>query len=702
MNQKRSRYKAKPPRDKRSKRRDSHHTSAPARSHRHEESIPVSTEVPTVFEALITVISDDGEPFAVATDRDLAGVYPRLLIDPTANVKVGDTVTVEVFDEQEGTFLANVLTDKQKTEEDNLYTFLGLFYEYGAYGGVRAMHRDLASVDFVVEDAPNSPPNPGDIVRVMPGKRPTKGATPVTIVENMGANPQGIESQIAIENHNIPQEFPSHVLADADMLKPTLTKEDITKREDLRDVPIVTIDGADSRDFDDAVWAERTKDGYHIIVAIADVAHYVQEKSKLDNEAFERGNSTYFPDQVIPMLPERLSNDLCSLRPNEDRPVLAVHMWINNKGQLIKQKFVRGIIHSHARLTYVQAQAALNGEATTVASYIIDRTLRPLYEAYKVLLTARQKRGTFDLDIPEPYLLMDDKGTITELAVRDRLDTHKLIEEMMILANVAAATALETKGAPCLYRVHPEPSNEKMTRLKAVLGGHGFMFTDSPTQYDYQKLVKQVAGHEAASVLMRNILQSQQQAKYDQDNIGHYGLALHRYAHFTSPIRRYSDLIVHRSLIQNLGLAGKGGLTQSKSQIHAVADHINVTERRSQQAEWEARDRLMAKFYTDYIGKEFEANVMTVAKFGCFVSIDQVAEGLVPARLMKDGYYVFIEKELILKGKRTKKIIKAGMKLKVKLIEANRANGKLTFTLANVQKKSFKEKRGFGAKKRTR
>lgn len=659
---------------------------------------PHNETPPTIFKAIITTFTEDGDPCALPLERPLVGLYPRLLLDPKSAVKVNDEVTVEIVKQLDDiTFLAKIIAEVAPGSRDELPAFIGIYKEVGGYAHVRPMHKELAAIDFSVHDKGGFTLADGDAVRAQPGVRPARGATPVTIVEHFGANSLGLESLVAIENHGIPQEFPQDVLDAAAKLPASLTKAEIAEREDLRKIPIVTIDGADARDFDDAVWAEPTKDGHHIIVAIADVAHYIAEGSALDQEAQDRGNSTYFPDRVIPMLPERISNDLCSLRPHEDRAVLAVHLYIDSEGNLTKHQFVRGIIHSHARLTYEQAQAAFDGESTDIDPMIIENTLKPLLAAYQVLLKQRKRRGAIDLDIPEPKLVMLEDGRVEKVENRARLATHQLIEECMILANVAAASALQEKGAPCLYRIHPSPSKEKLDTLKSVLQLHNLKFAsgDNPHQQDYQKLVDKVRTHQASDLLMRIILQSQQQARYDQENIGHYGLALQRYAHFTSPIRRYADLIVHRSLIKTLKLPGAGALSAPNKKIENTGKHINITERRSQQAEWEARDRMIARLYQDQVGAEFDGLVMNVLKFGCFVSVqDGLIEGLLPARLMDDDYYRFDEKARVLKGQRTKQVYQPGTRVKVKLIEADRAAGRLTFALAKPKKAHSKKPKG--------
>jgi len=511
-----------------------------------------------------------------------------------------------------------------------------------------------------------------------------RGRSPVEILEVMGPNPKNLASMVAIENFNIRQEWSEAVIAESEALKKELSAADIAAREDLRKLPIVTIDGADAKDFDDAVWAEAEGDGFHIVVAIADVAHYVRQGSELDKEAILRGNSTYFPDMVVPMLPERLSNDLCSLRPHEDRPVLAVHMHIDGQGRLQKYKFVRAVIHSHARLTYERAQDALDGKGDDDAKAVLESTLLPLQAAYKCLWAARQRRFAIDLDIPESVLILNEAGEVSDVGVRDRLETHKLIEEMMILANVAAARALGTKGAPCLYRIHPEPDGKKLDNLKGIMQPHGICIkANTPTQQDYARLIDSIRGKPGEAMLMKSVLQSQMQAKYSTDNVGHYGLALSDYAHFTSPIRRYADLTVHRHLVEFYGLAGEGGVNVSARDLGRAADSINDTERKSQKAEWEARDRLMTRFYQDFVGEKFEATVVTLMQYGCFVSIGNgVAEGLLPMRLMKDDHYIFDEAKKHIIGKKTKRKLQVGTVFEVVLDNADRVEGRLTFSLA--------------------
>ncbi len=543
---------------------------------------------------------------------------------------------------------------------------------------LRALNRQLASIPFVLSKTEQaSHYQNGQVLRVKAERRPPQGPTPCNVVDVIAPDTSGQESMIALENYNIPTTFPAEVMAETDALAPfTLTNE----REDLRNTPLITIDGADARDFDDAVWAERTERGYHIIVAIADVSAYVTPDSALDKEAEKRGNSVYFPDRVVPMLPERLSNNLCSLIPHTDRPVLAVHLYMDDQGRLRNHKFVRAVMHSHARLTYEQAEAALQGQQDEQSAPVLASTLQPLAAAVKILLKARQNRHALDLDIPESRLLLDDTGKVTGVANRKRLFVHQLIEECMVLANVAAAKTLATTSTPGLYRIHPEPGPEKLDVLKNILRQHALKFSggQTPQAHDFARLTRMVNAHPAKDVLMRMILQTQQQAKYDAENIGHFGLALSHYSHFTSPIRRYADLIVHRALIAKLNL-GAGGHQHSVKPLAKVAEHINLTERRAQQAEWEARDRMISRFYQQHVGKTYDATIISVQKFGCFVRVEDVAEGLLPVRLMQDDYYQYNEKRQSLEGQRTGHKLRPGDTIPVVLIGADEVEGKLTF-----------------------
>ena len=670
-----------PPRRQSSRKKKAHNKGRPSpRQHREKRQRKKDPSAANIHEIQVMGLTEDGEAFARLTDDAIAGHFPLIILDATANASVGDIVQATLTESAPGQFIANITN--QGVEEKEVQPLLGVVRHRRQGMSFVPFNRELQAIRFeFVAHHPDL--RDGRVVEAKPGRRPSRGPTPVTLAHVVGDSVAGMESAIAIHNHGLPTEFPEDVLGEAAALPAKLKDDEVEEREDLRDIPIVTIDGEDAKDFDDAVWAEKDDDGFHIIVAIADVAHYIWEGSHLDREALDRGNSTYFPDRVIPMLPERLSNDLCSLRPKVDRPVLAVHLWINSKGNLVKHRFSRAVIHSTARLTYTRVQKALDGQPDGEITPLMSTTIAPLYEAFQCLLKARKYRGAIDLDIPEKYIEMDEKGHVTGIRARERLAAHQLIEEFMILANVAAAQALGSKSAPCLYRIHPSPEKTKLDTLKLALATQGIKFTTPAADVrskDYAKLVEKIRHHDASPFLMQSILQSQQQAKYDPQNVGHFGLALGQYAHFTSPIRRYSDLVVHRSLIATLKLPGQGALGKSAGRLKKMADGINTTERRSQKAEWEARDRMTAEFYNKFVGDIFEGLITSVQPFGVFLSIDDGAvEGLLPMRLMKDDFYRFDEKKQMLIGQKRKKKIALGNRIKVKLIAADGVDGRLTF-----------------------
>jgi ribonuclease R len=398
---------------------------------------------------------------------------------------------------------------------------------------------------------------PGELVlaEVRQG-RPRLGLREVRVTERLGA-PGGTRtlSLIAIHEHELPVEFSPEALDEATAAGPA----ELGKRTDLRALPLVTIDGADARDFDDAVWAEPDPDpgnpgGWHILVAIADVAWYVRPGGALDRAAFERGNSAYFPDRVVPMLPEALSTGWCSLNPDEDRPCLAAEMWIDGSGKARKHRFLRGLMRSAARLTYEQIQAARDGDREAVAEALHEPAIAPLYGAYESLLEARRARGTLELDLPERRVVLDEAGAVAAIERRERLDSHRLIEEFMIAANIAAARELETRRRPCMYRVHDQPDPVRIEALRQVLDSLDLRLARGQVMRAklLNRVIERAKAHPAAAMVNMLVLRAQAQALYSPDNIGHFGLALTHYAHFTSPIRRYADLLVHRALIAGL------------------------------------------------------------------------------------------------------------------------------------------------------
>jgi ribonuclease R len=497
-------------------------------------------------------------------------------------------------------------------------------------------------------------------------------------------------SLIAIAQNEIPVEFPKEAQAEADAAEPVT----LGARTDLRKIPLITIDGADARDFDDAVFAEPDGDGWHLIVAIADVSHYVKPGSALDKAAYERGNSVYFPDRVVPMLPEALSNELCSLKPHVDRACMAAHLYLDKVGELVKWQFVRGVMCSHARLTYEQAQAAMDGKPDAVTSPLIETVLKPLYATFHVLLGARGRRGTLELDLPERKVEIEN-GKVKAINVRTRLDSHRLIEEFMITANVAAAAQLEQKGGVCLYRIHDKPTELKLEALRDFLDSLGISLV--PPKQMHPRVLTQIlensAGSPHAQVVNEMMLRSQSQAVYSPENIGHFGLALAKYAHFTSPIRRYADLVVHRGLIRACKL-GDDGLTDHEAEkLEDIADHISNTERRAAGAERDATDRFITLFMADRIGATFAARISGVAHFGLFARLNETgADGIIPINSLPEDYYFHDEKRQALVGRRTKKVYQLAQPVMVKLTQADRLTGSMALTIIEENENNGEDK----------
>ncbi len=510
-------------------------------------------------------------------------------------------------------------------------------------------------------------------------------------------------SLIALATHGIPDEYSKEAMAEASAAKPIA----LGKRADLRAIPLVTVDGKDARDFDDAIFAEKDGNGWHLIVAIADVAHYVRPGSPLDKEAFRRGNSTYFPDRVVPMLPEALSNELCSLKPNVDRACIAAHLWIDRLGELTKWRFVRGIMKSRARLTYEQLQAAKDGKPDAETERLMETVVEPLYGAFHCLMAARGKRGTLELDLPERVVELDN-GKIKAIKIRDRLDSHRLIEEYMITANVAAAAQLEG-GGPALYRIHDKPMEMKLEGLRDFLDtlGIGLVPNHSIHSRFLTRILENAAGTSHAHVVNEMILRSQSQAVYSRENIGHFGLALAKYAHFTSPIRRYADLIVHRGLIRACSL-GDDGLTEREiEKLDEIAEHISATERQSAAAERDSSDRFITLFMADRVGSIFPAKISGVARFGLFARLDETgADGIIPIDTLPRDYYYLEEKSQALIGRRTKRTYRLGQVVEVRLDKADKLTGSMVLEIVEksaphalkTQRKKKRPKRASGTR----
>jgi len=510
------------------------------------------------------------------------------------------------------------------------------------------------------------------------------GAPRVRILEHLGpASDPGAISRLAIAAYGIPTEFPAAAIAEAEAALP-ITPEG---RADLRDIPLVTIDGSDARDFDDAVWAEpdpgpENRGGWHLIVAIADVAWYVRPGSALDREAERRGNSVYFPDRVVPMLPEALSNDLCSLRPHVDRACLAVHLWIDGEGRKRRHRFERAVMRSAARLTYEEVQEARNGQ---IACVLPQKALAALYGAFAALATARATRGALELDLREDRVVLDAEGRPADIVRAVRLDSHRLIEEFMILANVAAAEELEARRQPCVYRVHDAPDPEKIESLRVFLEDMGIpglaLRRGQALKPElFNRVLRRAAETPEAALVNDLVLRCQAQAGYSPNNIGHFGLALRRYAHFTSPIRRYADLLVHRALIAAASAGGHASTDQAR--LAAVGEHISATERRAAAAERAAIERYRATFLARSVGGVLEARISGVADFGLFVRLKESgADGLVPIATLPGDYYVRDQRGHRLTGRTSGRVYRLGDELLARLVEADGIGGRLVFRI---------------------
>lgn len=531
----------------------------------------------------------------------------------------------------------------------------------------------------------------GELVQAeQTGPRARLGLPQARIIERLGdpSAPRAV-SLIAIHQHGIPDEFPEAALREAEAAAPAPMKG----REDLRDLPLVTIDPSDARDHDDAVAAEIEEDGgASIWVAIADVAHYVRPGSALDREAWKRGNSTYFPDRVVPMLPEALSADLCSLHEHVDRPVIAVRMRLDAQGNKTGHKFYRGIMKSRASLAYEQAQAAADGMPDAATEPLIDSVIKPLWHAYGLLKEARARRQPLDLDLPERRIELTPDGRVRSVSFRDRFDAHKLIEEFMVLANVAAAEELTRRGRPLLFRVHEEPSLEKMEALREVAQASGFTLAKGQVLQTshLNRLLAQAEGSDFDELINISTLRSMTQAYYHPENFGHFGLALKAYAHFTSPIRRYADLVVHRALITAHGW-GKDGLDEAQvERLGETGTHISETERRSMAAERDTTDRYLAAYLSERVGSEMTGRINGVQKFGAFVRLDESgADGLLPIRSIGQEYFHYDPGAQMLVGSDTGLEIGIGQRVTVRLTEAMPMTGGLVLELLELEGKAL-------------
>ena len=646
---------------------------------------------------LADVIACDSDGDLIATpdewDEEAHGLAPRIRIHVPRKTRPGDAAGIG----------DRVLLNIEQVEEDDgirhrgrvvriidrpKQRMLGIFRKNPNGGGkLEPVDKKMLNKQLTIPAGATGNAEDGDLVAVETGRAPRFGLPTGRVVERLGslASEKAV-SLIAIHAHQIPHVFRSDTLDGAEAAKPAT----LTGREDWRELPLITIDPPDAKDHDDAVHAESdtasgNSGGYIITVAIADVSHYVTPGSALDREALVRGNSVYFPDRVVPMLPERISNDLCSLRPYEDRAALAVRMVIGADGRKHSHTFHRIMMRSAAKLFYQQTQAAIDGCTDETTAPLMAGVLKPLYAAYDALKRARTERQPLDLDLPERKILLNPDGTVDRVVTPERQDANKLIEEFMILANVAAAETLEKARVPLVYRVHDEPGIEKLNSLREFLATLDIPFAKAgalrPEAFNH--ILARVKGKDAEQLVNEVVLRSQAQAEYAAENYGHFGLNLRRYAHFTSPIRRYADLIVHRGLIRALKL-GSDGLPEATDvkMLAEIGAQISATERRAMLAERETKDRLIAHFLADRIGATFEARISGVTRAGLFVKLnDTGADGFVPARTIGDEYFRFDEAGRAMVGSRSSETYRLGDAATVKLVEAAPVAGALRFEL---------------------
>ena len=652
-------------------------------------------KLPPVSVLEIAEVGADGDLFARPMEWQGEGPVPRILYMPRASdpaLGQGDRILGRLTDVKgeehayEARLIRRIGTNPRKV--------LGVF-RTGPDGGRIVPVDKGADREWRVAARDANGAKDGELVEAeQSGPKDRIGLPRARVINRLG-NPSAPKavSLIAIHQHGIPDDFPDAAIAEADAMTPS----DLGDRADLRDMPLITIDPSDARDHDDACFAAPDDDpanaGGHILwVAIADVAHYVRPGSALDREARRRGNSTYFPDRVVPMLPDRLSGDLCSLHEGVDRACIAVRMQIDADGQKLSHRFMRGMMRSVASLHYEEVQKARDGTPNARTATLLEGVIAPLYSAYAALVRARQMRQPLDLDLPERRIELTSDGRVKSVNFKDRLDAHRLIEEFMVLANVAAAEELARRRQPFLYRVHEEPSPEKLEALREVAQASGLVLAKGQVLQTrhLNQLLAQAEGTDQDELINLTTLRSMTQAYYSPENLGHFGLALRQYAHFTSPIRRYSDLVVHRALISAHGW-GRDGLAEADiERLDDTAQHISETERRSMAAERDTTDRYLASYLSERVGTEMTGRISNVARFGAFVKLDETgADGLIPIRAIGREFFHFDRASQTLQGADTGLVIGPGQRVTVRLAEAVPVTGGLMLELLEIGDQSL-------------
>jgi len=649
--------------------------------------------VPKVTVLRVQSADDGGNVWAVPEQWHAETPPPRLRLIERGRrgaLGIGDRVLART--EERG---AGLIAHPMKKLERAAELVLGVVKQEGTRFWVSPVdkreRRELAIADLKDAEA-------GDLVLCEVAGRPPRVQARVDAVLGDPFAPRSF-SLIAIHKHGLRAEFSQEAIDEAHRV----AKQPLGDREDLSHLPIVAIDPEDARDHDDAIWAEPDGEGgWNAIVAIADVSFYVRPGSELDREARARGNSVYFPDRVVPMLPEELSADICSLKQGEDRAAMVCHLKISKEGELKSWRFTRARVRIAANIAYEDAQAAIdaaNEERVEVSSptcsmpevegpvprELVDKALKPLWGCWRALFAARQKRDPLELDLPERRVVLDEKGRIASIAPRDRLDAHRLVEDYMIAANVAAARALEAKKAPVMYRVHEPPSREKLVALKEYLATFGIEFALGQVirPGTFNAIINRLGEDgEGRQEIMEQLLRTQMQARYGPERLGHFGLALATYAHFTSPIRRYADLLVHRALVSAYRL-GDGGLPPGEEErFEQIGEQISMLERRAMEAERETVDRYVAAYLSDQVGQLVECRITGVQPFGFFATVEDLGgDGLIFAKDLGQEYFRFDEAARALVGDETGETYRVGQRLTLRLAEANPVSGSLRFEL---------------------
>ena len=650
--------------------------------------------LPPVSVLRVSELDASGELWAEPAEWENDGDRPRILFiakkdDPALNV--GDRILCRIapVDDQNHKLEARLIRRIGSGPD----MVIGI-YRLGSEGGRLVPVDKKSTREYKISSRDANGAKDGELVEAEQiGPKARMGLPSARVIEVLGdpMAPRSI-SLIAIHQHEIPDHFPDDVVIEAESAKPV----ELGNRTDLRHLPLFTIDPADARDRDDAICAIPDDDpvnvGGHIVwVAIADVAHFVRPGSKLDKEARKRGNSSYFPDRVVPMLPDALSGDLCSLHQGVERACMAVRIKLNAKGAKLDHEFHRGLMKSPAALSYEQAQAAFEGTYDD-ATKPIAGPLADLYAAYQSATKARNERQPLNLDLPERKIVLSDEGQVLSVDFRARFDAHKLVEEFMVTANVCAAETLEAKQKHLLYRVHEEPSPEKLDALREVAEESGLQLAKGQVlkTMHLNKLLAAAEDTEDAEIINMTVLRSMTQAYYAPSNFGHFGLNLRRYAHFTSPIRRYADLIVHRALVSAHGFGDDGLSAAEEAVLKETGEWISTTERRSMLAERDTTDRYLAAFLADRVGAEFTGRVSGIAKFGLFVKLDDSgADGIIPLSQLGREYWRYNERERTLQGEDSGRIIAMGMPCKVALVDATAVTGGLTLEMLELDGKAM-------------